>query len=101
MPIWERIGKSIRLADDGCTLVSGKSIEELNNNITNAFFNKCDWYTAAGFVMNALKTEPIDIECIPSSISVAGCDIKHKDPIKFLGMNISSDLKWNVPTEKR
>ena len=30
MPFWEKLGKSILYADDGCSIISGDSMEELN-----------------------------------------------------------------------
>ena len=95
MPIWEKVGKSVLFADDGCTLISGKHMEDLNSKISEACIAKCDWYASAGFVINGGKSELMGIGCIPNPITVAGCAVKHKDSIKFLGLTISSDIKWN------
>ena len=93
MPIWETIGKSILHADDGCTLISGKTISDLNQKIYDACVAKCDWYTSAGFVINGLKSELMGIGCTPNTVSVAGHEVVNKDSIKFLGLTISSDMK--------
>ena len=95
MPIWEKVGKSVLFADDGCTLISGKHMDDLNNKVSEASIAKCDWYASAGFVINGEKSELMGIGCVPNSITVAGCEVKHKDSIKFLGITISSDLEWN------
>ena len=57
MPFWENLGKSIVYADDGCSIISGDSVEELNKNIEVACKDKSEWYQDAGFVINGSKSE--------------------------------------------
>ena len=93
MPFWEKLGKSIVYADDGCSIISGDSMEELNKNIEAACKDKSEWYRDAGFVINGAKSELLGINCIPDTITVAGHKVMNKTNVKFLGLHITQDLK--------
>ena len=100
MQFWEKVGKSIVYADDGCTIISGDTMEDLNRNIEIACYDKTEWYQDAGFVINGAKSELLGINCKPDPITVAGHKVLNKSNIKFLGLHITHDLKWNVHINK-
>ena len=100
MQFWEKVGKSIVYADDGCTIISGDTMEDLNRNIEIACYDKSEWYQDAGFVINGAKSELLGINCKPDPITVAGHKVLNKSNIKFLGLHITQDLKWNAHINK-
>ena len=100
MQFWEKFGKSIVYADDGCTIISGDSMEEINKNIEAACCGKTEWYQDAGFIINGSKSESLRINCKPDPITVAGHKVMNKTKIKFLGLHITQDLKWNLHISK-
>ena len=87
-------------ADDGCTIISGNSMEELNKNVEIVCNDKTAWYQEAGFVVNGSKSELIGINYKLDSITVVGHKVMNKTNIKFLGLHITQDLKWNVHINK-
>lgn len=100
MPFWEKLGKSIVYADDRCSIISGNSMEELNRNIEVPCNDKTEWYKDAGFVINGSKSDLLGINCKPDPITVAGHKVMNKTNIKFLGLHITQDLKWNLHINK-
>ena len=96
MPFWEKLGKSILYADDGCSIISGDSMEELNQKIVLACEDKTDWYLYADFVINGSNSELLGINFQSNSISVARHKMINKSHIKFLDLHITHDLKWNI-----
>ena len=67
---------------------------ELNEKIRKACIEKVEWYKSAGFVIKGSKLELLGFGCDPDPIIVGDCEVKPKSKIKFLGLNISSDLTW-------
>ena len=94
MALWDNVGKSVAYADDGCTVICGRNLAELNVNIRKVCDEKLEWYNSADFVINGSKSELLSFGCDPDPIIVGGCEVKPKSKIKFLGLNISSDLMW-------
>ena len=86
MPFSKKLGKSIVYADDGRTIISGETMEELNQKIVLACEDKTEWYHVACFVKNGHKSESVGINCQPNPISVAGHKVTNKSHIKFLGL---------------
>ena len=96
----KKLGKSILYADDGCSIISGDSMVELNKNIVMACKDKTEWYQDAGFVINGIKSDLLGINCQPNPITVAGHKVINRTNIKFLGLHITQDLKWNLHVNK-
>ena len=97
---WEKFGKSILYADDGCSIIRGDSMDKLNKNIVLARKDKTEWYQDAGFVINGIKSDLLSINCQPNPITVAGHKVISKTNIKFLGLHITQDLEWNLHLNK-
>ena len=100
MQFWGKLGKSIVYADDGCTIINGDSMEELNKNIEAACCDKTEWYQDAEFIINGSKSELLAINSKPDPITVAGNKVMNKTNIKFLGLHITQGLKWNLHIRK-
>ena len=90
------MGKSILYADDGCSIISEDSMDEFTENIVLACKEKTEWYQDASFVINGSKSELLGINCQPDSITLAEHKVMNKTNIKFLGLHITQDLKWNL-----
>ena len=75
-------------------------MDELNKNIDMACKGKSEWYQDAGYIINGSKSELLGINCQPNSITVAGHKVINKTNIKFLGLHITQDLKWNLHVNK-
>ena len=81
MALWDNVGKSVAYADDGCTVICGRNLDELNINIRKACDEKVEWYKSAGFVINGGKSELLGFGCDPNPIMVGDCMVKPKSKI--------------------
>lgn len=90
--------KTILFADDTSILVTGKSEEELNNNMTHAFMQKNEWFEPNKLKLNRDKTQKILFkgragkgDGTNGSILTNGVD--HST---FLGVEIDTELNWKT-----
>lgn len=90
---------TILFADDTSILVTGRSEEILNANMTNALARINEWFMANKLKLNGEKTKTIMFKSRAtqgdsSNIYDISKNYVHHSP--FLGVEIDSELKWKV-----
>jgi len=93
--LWCDFVESSLFADDGGDVVFGDTAEECQARIQEAADKKADWFDCAGLTLNIDKSEVIGFGFSPSPISINGEIISPSTSIKFLGLRIQSNLKWD------
>jgi len=96
---WSFLSESFLYADDGCNVIAGDSIEECNEKIQKVACELSQWYDMAGLTLSTAKSELIGFGFDPNPITVNGATILPSNSIKFLGIHIESNLKWNKHVE--
>ena len=93
--LWTTLSFLIQYADDGGDIISGDSDIELNKNIRATALARTNWFNLAGLSLNASKSELIGFfGSRPEPLEIEGHTIQPSTSIKFLGLTIQSDLKF-------
>ena len=92
---WCNFVESAYFADDGGDVVVGDTAEECQARIQEAADRKAEWFHNAGLTLNVSKSEVIGFGFSPSPITLNGEIILPSTSIKFLGLTIQSNLKWD------
>ena len=93
---WSAVAESFLYADDGMNVVYADSIEECNALLQAVALDLANWYDLVGLSLNVKKSEVMGFGFTPNPIVLNNETILPSKAIKFLGLNIQSDLKWNV-----
>ena len=94
--LWTVLSDLILYADDGGDIISGASDFELNNNIRSIALLRSSWFNLAGLSLNAAKSELIGFFGAQlEPLTIEGHTIHPSSSIKFLGLKIQHDLKFN------
>jgi len=93
--IWCAFVESSYFADDGGDVIAGDTKEEYQSRIQEAADMKAKWYQDAGLTLNIAKSEVIGFGFTPRPITINGETIEPSMSIKFLGLTIQSNLKWD------
>ena len=72
------------------------TIEECNSKLQSVALELSRWYDLVGLSLNVKKSEVMGFGFTPKIISINNESIKPSTSIKFLGLTIQSDLKWNA-----
>jgi len=96
---WTALAESLLYADDGVNIIYGNTIEECNMKLQTVALELARWYDLVGLSLNIKKSEVMGFGFAPNSISINNESIKPTKSIKFLGLHIQSDLKWNTHVE--
>ena len=94
---------SWHFCQDRCLVISVDTLEDLNNIVSISCKDNSDWYHVHGFVIEGSKSELMGIGCYPKqiyAISGAGYEMKNEKSLKFLGLHITNDLRWNLQVNK-
>jgi len=93
--LWTTISENVLYADDGGDVITGDSEAELNNNIRSTALLRSSWFKLAGLTLNAAKSELIGFGTTPEPLVIEGSTIFPSSSIKFLGLTIQSNLKFD------
>ena len=96
---WSKISESFLFADDGSNVIAGDSISECNKKIQDVANELSLWFDLVGLTLNPLKSEVLGFGFDPEPITIKGHVIHPKKSIKFLGIHLQSDLKWDKQVE--
>jgi len=95
-----KTAKTIMFADDTTIYQSSKNIKELHATLNNELYNLTDWFRANKLSLNVSKTNCMLFT--NSTTNYNNMDIKVTDQViaktscvKFLGVYIDNQLKWN------
>lgn len=94
--LWNIISISTQYADDNIELVIADSVEECQRLAKEAADKMVDWYLNTGFSLNSGKSEIMSFNCSLKPIEVGDQEIQPKSCMKFLGLSIQADLKWQL-----
>ena len=90
-------GRVFFYADDSCMVVTGRTDEELQENIEKSINIICDTFQDLGLTINQKKSELLPLKGVefPEGTTFAVKDFKCKPStsIKFLGAMVQTDLK--------
>jgi len=93
---WTALAESLLYADDGINIIYADTIEECNSKLQSVALELSRWYDLVGLSLNVKKSEVMGFGFTPKIISINNESIKPSTSIKFLGLTIQSDLKWNA-----
>ena len=93
---WCTLAESFLYADDGTNVVAADSVEECNSKLQQAATDLALWYDKIGLSLNIKKSEVLGFGFVPDPIFINNSPIFPRSSIKFLGLIIQSDLKWNL-----
>ena len=93
--IWCLYSFAVNFADDGMDVVAGQTTEECERLLNITLEERIKWFDAAGLSLNLSKTEFMGIGFDPSPISYGSVTINPSSTIKFLGVTIQANLKWD------
>ena len=96
---WSKISESFLFADDGANVIAGDSISDCNQKIQEVANELALWFDLVGLTLNPQKSEVIGFGFDPEPITIKGHLVQPKKSIKFLGLHIQSDLKWDQQVE--
>ena len=100
LPLWVRKKAidvaNIQYADDGVSVITAESIEECEEKAQVVINSLVDWFRATGLSLNAAKSEMIGFGFNPRPLMAGDDRIVASDKIKFLGVQIQSNLKWDL-----
>ena len=95
----KQVATSNMFVDDHTSVVSGNTEEELLKNIQQEFIRIKTYLTEHKMQINPEKTQLMFLSPTESQknkvIPIDGASLTHQNQIRILGMNISSDLKWD------
>mgnify|MGYP000927890953 FL=1 len=97
---WSIIAESFLYADDGVNVISADSIEECNSKLQKVASDLAHWYDMIGLTLNIKKSEVMGFGFVPNTIYIDNTPIIPQSSIKFLGLTIQSDLKWNLHVDQ-
>jgi len=93
---WTALAESLLYADDGINIIYANTIEECNAKLKSVALELASWYDLVGLSLNVKKSEVMGFGFTPDIISINNESIIPSKSIKFLGLTIQSDLKWNT-----
>jgi len=87
-------------ADDTSILISNNSYEELNRNFNEVLYNTPKWFQANQLVLYMEKIEvvkftPANLSYSPLHMTFAEQLPVETNVIKFLGLQMDSQISWN------
>jgi len=94
--LWVDFLESSYFADDGSDVIFADTVEECQYLIQETADRKAEWFRNAGLTLNVTKSELIGFGFTPNPILVNGQTVSPKTSIKFLGLTIQSNLKWDT-----
>ena len=91
--------QNIMFADDTNLFMSGKNLTQLENNINNELMKVSCWFHANLLSLNVKKTSYIifgnnNVKTLNLNIRIQNLPIERQYDTKFLGVILSSNLKW-------
>lgn len=92
------LSEFVLYVDDTTIVIPGKTIEEIENKAIEVLTKVEKFFSSLGLALNLSKTICMLFNSsVNSTLSIKINDIKIQqvEITKFLGINISSDLKWN------
>lgn len=97
--LWNTLSVSTQYADDGLEIVIANSENQCQKLAEDAANKMVDWYKNTGFSLNTKKSELMSFNFKLQPINIGGVEVHPKSTMKFLGIWLQSDLKWNVQIE--
>ena len=99
IPNIAEFAKFILYADDANIILTGDTIEEINNQLENLVFNLKQWVSCNGLALNLKKTKYIIFSRtrnteLPQPLVISGTPIERVYESKFLGVIIDESLNW-------
>ena len=83
-------------ADDSLDILAAKTNDELNRIIQETANEKSEWFRNCGLTINEDKTELIGFFGFePADITINTTVVHPKSALKYLGVTLQSDLKFN------
>ena len=92
---WCDLIESAYFADDGSDVVFGDTEDECQLQLQDAANKKAEWFESVGLTLNVSKSEILGFGFSPNPISINNQIISPSTSIKFLGLIIQADLKWD------
>ena len=92
--LFNDLSSSYGYADDGLEIVSANSGEECTIKVEEAACGIVDWFKEIGLALNKSKSEVMSFGYNAPPIEIAGQTVVPKASIKFLGLRIQTNLKW-------
>ena len=99
MPQISNLAQFILYADDANIIVTGKSLREIEQTISNLIPLLLDWISCNGLKLNIKKTKYIIFSNHPKhdiNITISNTKIERKTSERFLGIIMDENLNWNV-----
>lgn len=97
--LWNKPVASFQYVDDEIECLSGSTVEACSGLAQETADGMVEWFKAAGLTMNPKKTELIGFGFTPEPIIVGGLEVTPVSKIKFLGLQIQSDMRWSSHVE--
>ena len=90
-------------ADDTTLYVTGSNVKSLYSTMNNDLDNLADWFKANKLALNVKKTKYILFQgcrkLTPQCrLSIDNVIIEKVDSLKFLGIYVDNELRWNIHT---
>lgn len=98
-------GNIYLFADDTCLFYSGKSMREIQDNITEDMVTLEEWFKKNLLTINAKKTKYMIVtnknkRITEIDIKINNTTIERTDCYKYLGLWIDKQLTWNTHTDR-
>lgn len=97
--MWNFLSVSTQYADDNVEIIIADSVEECQSLVKDAADKMVDWYLNTGFSLNSKKSEIISFNCDLNPILIENEEVHPKKSMKFLGLFLQSNLKWDQQIE--
>jgi len=96
---WCLYSFAVNFADDGMDVVAGNTPAECEKKVRITLEERIKWFDAAGLSLNLSKTEFMGIGFDPTPISYGSVTISPSSSMKFLGVTLQDNLKWDKTVE--
>ena len=87
-------------ADDSILVVSGKNAKEMEEKFRQTIREVSYFFDSAGLTVQPSKTEIMHLNWDGPTINVMGENITPKKSIKFLGVIVQKNFKWQEHVDK-
>lgn len=99
IPNIHKFAKFILYADDANIIITGKTIQEIDENFTKLSSALTDWVNTNGLSLNIKKTNYLIFSNVKHSLNtfqpmINNIPIEEKTSARFLGVIIDNKLKW-------